>query len=67
MVGPDDLKVTTCEFKREAGVGEFQDAECSKHDIRFNNIAPKLSCKDAISHESEELSPALPPQRGCSV
>lgn len=42
------VSVTTCEFKREAEVGEFQDAECSKYDIRFNNIAPKLSCKDVV-------------------
>lgn len=42
------VSLTTCEFKRDAEVREFQDVECSKYDIRFNSLAPKLSCRDRI-------------------
>lgn len=43
------VSVTACNFKRDAELREFQDVECSKNDINFLNIAPKLFFRDRVS------------------
>lgn len=44
------VSVTTCEFKREAELRGFQNAECYKNDINFHNIAAKLSAETELVH-----------------